>query len=68
MTKSPKSSLEKHFLKPSKVTVNLRVVSKSPKPIGGMGYKKGVSDGETEGQISAYPYGQEVRGYDERGD
>jgi len=23
--------------------VNLRVVSKSPKPIGGMGYKKGVS-------------------------
>jgi len=37
-------------------------------PIGGTGYKKGVSDGETEGEISAYPYGQEVRGYDGRRD
>jgi hypothetical protein len=33
-----------------------------------MGYKKGVSDGESERQISAHPYGQEVRGYDEQGD
>jgi hypothetical protein len=44
------------------------VVSKSPKPIGEMGYAKGVSDGKNERKISAHSYGQEVKGYDERGD